>query len=58
LIISFFRNEKINFSVLAFCLSAIIFAVYFHALDFGFTNLDDNNSLHRVAGDLAKKQLL
>jgi hypothetical protein len=55
LIISFFRNEKINFSVLAFCLSAIIFAVYFHALDFGFTNLDDNNSLHRVAGDLAKK---
>jgi hypothetical protein len=55
LIKNYFKNEKINFIVLAFCLSAIIFAVYFHVLNFGFTDLDDNNSLHRVADDLAKK---
>jgi hypothetical protein len=55
LIRNYFSNEKIKFIVLAFCLIAVIFALYFHALNFGFTDLDDNNSLHRVASDLAKK---
>jgi hypothetical protein len=55
LIGNYFRNEKINFVVLVFCLVAVIFTLYFHALNFGFTNLDDNNSLHLVSNELAKK---